>query len=216
MTPTTTEPCIKPHRDGAEALFLHEEGLNRKGNEREPPNSAKTDALSPLQSSCISQPQTMLEAMDSTAAPEVSANQERRLVDFTGMTDAVYPLIWSFLLDSTSCKACLLDFQSIRSFMLVNKTSKGAFDDCRGWRFCARALKEEAEAEKKLAHHFVERNWVLGDDFFYVPSFLDELEQAIKTNARILLIQETLLPKASLLAVAAKKCPWNTIIRLDC
>jgi hypothetical protein len=98
------------------------------------------------------------EAMNSTAPEALPSNQNERRVNFTDIPDAAYQPIWSFLLDSTSGAASSLDFKDIRSFMLANKTSKGAFDDCRGGgRLCEQALKREVEAERLIMSRFIDR-----------------------------------------------------------
>jgi hypothetical protein len=101
---------------------------------------------------------TERDSMDSAAQVAVSSNNTLRLVDCMSMPDSVYPLIWSFLLDSDSETGSSFDFKSIMSFMLVNKTSKDAFDNCRGWWLCAQALKQEAEAKELLTNRFVFRS----------------------------------------------------------
>jgi hypothetical protein len=130
------------------------------------------------------------------------------LVDCMGMPDAVYPLIWSFLLDSTSGTASSLDFKSISTLMLVNKTSKGTFDDCRGWWLCAQALKREATAKRLLIIRF--QDWTIYASklklckklkVYKTPSYRENFRRARETNSRILSIQSTLLPEASRLAV---------------
>jgi hypothetical protein len=197
MTPTPTDPCTKRRRDDTAVPFLLENGLQGKGNKRERPNSVENSARSLHPSPCIAQLQTMATlAVDSTAPEAAPSNHKEHIVDFVGVSDAVYPLIWSFLLDSTSGRACLLDFKSISSFMLVNKTSKGAFDDCRGWRLCAQALKHTVEGKRLLINCFMHRAARMGE----APSC--ETEWARETHSSIVLIQKTLLPQANRLAVS--------------
>jgi ribosomal protein L29 len=81
-----------------------------------------------------------LEAMNAAAPEAVQSKQNGDI------PDAAYQPIWSFFLDCTSVTASSLDFKDIRSFMLANKTSKGAFEDCRGWWGCEQALKREVAA----------------------------------------------------------------------
>jgi hypothetical protein len=210
MTPTTTAPRTKRCRDDADVPSLTEESSCGERNKRARPNSVENGTLS-LQHRlppCIAQPQTMAtlavvehEAMNSTAPEAVSSNQNERLDDFTGIPDAAYQPMWSFLLDSTSCTAPSLDFKSIRSFMLANKASKGAFDDCKGWWFCAQALKRETEAKRLLMNRFVERAYYMRGAFFFIPSFREEVDQARETNSRIQSIQRTFLPQANRLTV---------------
>jgi hypothetical protein len=142
------------------------------------------------------------EAMDSTAREAFLINKKIRVIDCMGMPDAVYPLMWSFLLDSTSTSgtASALDFKSILSFMLVNKTSKGTFDDCRGWWLCAQALKREAEAKRLLVNGFQDRAMYVSTYYKQSP-YREEIEQARENNSRIVSIQSVLLPEASHLAV---------------
>jgi hypothetical protein len=156
---------------------------------------------------------TEREVMNSTARKAASANNRPRLVDGMGMPDSVYPLIWSFLFDSDSETGFSLDpsldFKSVMSFMLVSKTSKGAFDDCRGWWLCAKALKREAEFKYWWMFGFKMRLCQYMDlwkaNLLKLSSNLkgirDTIKQAREVNARILLIQSTLLPEASRLAV---------------
>jgi hypothetical protein len=80
-------------------------------------------------------------------AKRVKESHER----FNSMPVAVYPLIWDFLLDTSNRT---VDFQSTVSFMLVSMTSKESFDACRGWGFCAQALKREHEAKRLQIHQF--------------------------------------------------------------
>jgi hypothetical protein len=207
MTPTTTDSRTKRRRDDADVPSLVEEGLQGEGNKRTRSNSTEILARSLHQSPCTAELQTMAplvvterEAMDSTAR-EASSNSKIRLVDCMGMPDAVCPLIWSFLLDSTSGTASSLDFKSILPFMVVNKTSKGAFDDCRGWWLCAQALKREAEAKRLLVDNFQDRSEYVDKYYAETPSYLEDIERAHEMNSRILSIQSTLLPEASRLAV---------------
>jgi hypothetical protein len=139
----------------------------------------------------------------------VSSNNRLRLVDSMGMPDSVYSLIWSFILDSGSEKGSSLDFKSIMSFMLVSKTSKGAFDDCRGWWLCAKALKREAELKRWWMIRFMMRVFQYMDlwkaNLVKLSSnrkgIRDKIKQAREVDARLLLIQSTLLPEASRLAI---------------
>lgn len=69
----------------------------------------------------------------------------------TMMPDAVYSLIWSFLLEPASQASrhggryvCSLDMKSISSFMLVNQRAKEEFDTFNGWRLVARAFHRES------------------------------------------------------------------------
>ena len=94
------------------------------------------------------------------------------------------------------------------SFMRVNKTSKGAFDACRGWWLCAQALKQEAEAKELLTNRFVLRSTailysmrLLRMNLWKIPCYCDEIGRARELDSRILLIQGTLLPEASRLAI---------------
>jgi hypothetical protein len=208
MTTTTTDSRTKRRRDDAHVPSLLEEGLQGEGNKRNRPNSTEILASSLHQSPCIAELQTMAtlgvmerEAMDSTAREAASSHNKIGLVDCMGMPDAVYPLIWSFLLDSTSGTASCLDFKSILPFMLVNKTSKGAFDDCRGWWLCAQALKREAEAKRLLVDNFADRAMYVDIYYDETPSYREEIEWARQMNYRILSIQSALLPEASRLAV---------------
>jgi hypothetical protein len=105
--------------------------------------------------------------------------------------------------------------------MLASKTSKGAFDDCRGWCFCAQALKREAEAKRLQISRFMDRVFSMSCAFFSTlqmdlvmeggfsmrsaflsfPTFRDEINQARVTNSRILSIQDAFLPQANRFAV---------------
>jgi hypothetical protein len=210
MTPTTTDSCTKRRRDDANVSSLLQEGLQGEGNKRTRLNSTEILARSLHQSPGIAELQTMAtlvvterEAMDSTAREAASSNNEIRLVDCMGMPHPVYPLIWSFLLDSTTCSdtASSLDFKSIWQFMLVNKSSKGAFDDCRGWWLCAQALKREAEAKQLLIDHFGDRAAYVEKFCDETPTYVEEIQRARQTNSRIISIQSALLPEASRLAV---------------
>jgi hypothetical protein len=142
----------------------------------------------------------------------VSSNNRLRLVDSMGMPDSVYSLIWSFLLDSGSETGSSLDFKSVMSFMLVSKTSKGAFDNCRGWWLCAQALKREADAKYRWMTRFMVRAFVVHQrmdlwkvNLFKISSNLkgirNKIKQAREVDARILLIQGTLLPEVNRLAI---------------
>ena len=146
--------------------------------------------------------------MDSSAQEAVSSNNMLRLIDCMSMPDSVYPLIWSFLLDSDSETGSSLDFKSIMLFMLVNKTSKDTFDDCRGWWLCTQALKQEAEAKELLTNHVVFRSTailysmrLLWMNLWKIPCYCDEVGRAREMDSHILLIQGTLLPEVSWLAI---------------
>jgi hypothetical protein len=72
-----------------------------------------------------------------------------------GILDKIFPLVWSFLLDRSPAKrgeARVFDFKSIGALMVVNRSSKGAFDECLGWHWCCRALQRESNIRQKLAH----------------------------------------------------------------
>ena len=72
-----------------------------------------------------------------------------------GILDKVLPLVWSFLLDRSPEKrgeTRVFDFKSIGALMLVNRSSKGAFDECLGWYWCSMVLKREAYIRTKLAN----------------------------------------------------------------
>jgi hypothetical protein len=79
-------------------------------------------------------------------------------VRIDGISMAVYPIVWSFLLHSggTSEERCI-DYKNIASFMLVSRASKEAFDRCRGWWHCAQALKREGDSKLMLIRAFEER-----------------------------------------------------------
>lgn len=132
---------------------------------------------------------------------------------------AVYSIVWSFLLDSSSTRfdpldECFLDFKSIASFMHVNMTSKKAFDACRGWYFCAQALRREAETKLLLIRPYEARGsqlvqcmpdmntpeyhlWRQG-----LCSWIEEMERMQVVESRIILIQSSLLREASHLIVS--------------
>jgi hypothetical protein len=177
-TPTTTDSRTNRRLDDPLVPSLLEDDLQREGNKRK--------RLSSIQ---------IREA--------ASSNNKIRLVDCMGIPDAVYPLIWSFLLDSAMCShtASSLDFQSILQFMVVNKSSKGAFDDCRGWWLSAEALKREAEAKLLLIVHFGNRACYVEKFCEESPTYAEEIERARQMNSRMILIQSALLPEASRLAV---------------
>lgn len=209
MTPTATAPRTKRRRGDADVPFLIAESLCGERNKRVRPNSVENRTLSLRRlRPRNAKPQTMAtlavvehEARNSTAPEAVPSKQKERLVDFTDIPDAAYEPIWSFLLDSTSCTAASLDFKDIRSFMLANKTSKGAFDDCRGWWFCAQALRREAESKRFIINRFVKRAYSMRKAFFFIPSFRAEVDQARETNTRILSIRKTFLPHVNSLAI---------------
>ena len=132
---------------------------------------------------------------------------------------AVYSIVWSFLLDSSSPRFdpadhCFLDFKSIASFMHVNITSKKAFDACRGWNFCAQALRREVEVKLLLIRPYEARGSQLVQRMpgMSTPEYrlwrqelnfwIDEMERMQKVESRIILIQLSLLRKASRLAVS--------------
>lgn len=85
--------------------------------------------------------------------------------------------------------------------MLVNKTSKRAFDDYWGWRVCAQALKQEAEDKRLLVDRFQDRVRDVHSFYRNIPSYHKEIKRARKRNSRILSIQSDLLPEANHLAV---------------
>jgi hypothetical protein len=181
MSPTTTDFRANRCLDDAHVPSLLEEDLKREGNKRRRLNSNEIREAA-------------------------SSNNKIHLIDFMsigmGMPDAVYPLIWSFLLNSASGTASSVDFKSILSFMLVNKTSKVAFDDCRGWWLCAQALKREAEAKRLLDEGFRDRAMYLVKLHLYrTRSYREEIKRAREVNSRILSIQSALLPEASRLAI---------------
>ncbi len=70
------------------------------------------------------------------------------------MCDAVFPLVWSFLLEPSridpSSTTGSIDFKSIRSFMLVSKSAKEAFDASNGWALCLRAIKQEITVKEEF------------------------------------------------------------------
>jgi hypothetical protein len=104
--------------------------------------------------------------------------------------------------------------------MLASKTSKGAFDDCRGWCFCAQALEREAEAKRLQMNRFMDRAFSMSNAFFSVlqmnlvveggfsmrtsflslPTLRKDIDQARETNSRLLSI-DAFLPQANRLAV---------------
>jgi hypothetical protein len=207
MTPSTTDSHTKRPLNDAHVPSLLAEGLTREGSKRARQNSAENENLSLCQSPCIAQQQQRGGvALASTASDAASLHQEDPLINTTNIPDAVYSLIWSFLLDSTSDRALMWDFRlgfkSIRSFMLVNKISKEAFDDCRGWWLCAQALKREAAAKQSFIHHYKERVIRRGRDLFYLRHFRTLVSLARSCDSRILLISTVLLSKASRLAVS--------------
>jgi hypothetical protein len=201
MTPTATDSRINQCLDNAKVPSRLKETMNRKRNKLTRLNSTEILARSVDQSPGMADLQTMEhEAMDSTAHEASLFNNKNRVIDCMGMPDAVYPLMWSFLLDSASGTASSVDFKSIVSFMLVNKTSKGTFDDCRGWWLCAQALKREAEAKRLLVYGFRDRAMYVSTYYKQSP-YREEIEQARENNSRIVSIQSVLLPEASHLAV---------------
>jgi hypothetical protein len=201
MTPTATDSRINQCLDNAKVPSRLKETMNRKRNKLTRLNSTEILARSVDQSPGMADLQTMEhEAMDSTAHEASLFNNKNRVIDCMGMPDAVYPLMWSFLLDSASGTASSVDFKSIVSFMLVNKTSKGTFDDCRGWWLCAQALKREAEAKRLLVNGFQDRAMYVSTYYKQSP-YREEIEQARENNSRIVSIQSVLLPEASHLAV---------------
>jgi hypothetical protein len=106
------------------------------------------------------------EAMNSTAPEALPSKQNGDI------PDAAYQPIWSFLLDSNSGTSSSLDFKDIRLFMLANKNSKGAFNDCGGWWWCDQALRREIAAKESM--------------MFIRPGY--SLDQAIKMNSCIISI----------------------------
>jgi hypothetical protein len=211
MTPTATDSRINRYLDNAKVPSLLKEAMNRKRNKQTRLISTEILARSVHQSPCpcIADLQTMdtlvvaeHEAMDSTAREAFLINKKICVIDCMGMPDAVYPLMWSFLLDSTSTSgtASALDFKSILSFILVNKTSKGTFDDCRGWWLCAQALKREAEAKQSLVYRFEDQAMNIWT-FYKESPYREEIKQAREMDSRILSIQSVLLPQANHLAV---------------
>jgi hypothetical protein len=135
--------------------------------------------------------------MDLDAHKSALSSNTIGLVDSSFMPDSVYPLVWSFLLDTTCSRAYLLEFKSIRSFMLVNKTSKGAFDDCRGWWFCAKALKREDVAKRWLMYDYIKSMQIRRTGINLTDGVIilfPETDWARETNSRIVLIRKMLLP----------------------
>jgi hypothetical protein len=217
MTPSTTDSHTKRGRDDAHVPSVFAEGLMREGTKRVRPNTAENETLSLFQSPGITQQQEVASlavvgrvALRFATSDAASLIQEDPLINSVGIRDAVYPLIWSFLLDSTCDRARLLgfngvramDFKSIRSFMLVNKTSKEAFDDCRGWWMCAQALRREAAAKRSFIRRYKKRALGRGRDLFYETNFRNVVSLARSCDSRILFINTVLLSKASRLAVS--------------
>jgi hypothetical protein len=103
-------------------------------------------------------------AVDTSQLQQVAKRQRRNEDETRTMPGEIYPIIWSFLLDSNATAkptdGGFIDFQSISSFMLVCRASKEAFHICRGWFYCAQALKREADAKLLVLLPFTER-WSL-------------------------------------------------------
>ena len=148
-----------------------------------------------------------------------------------GVPMPIYSTVWSFLLDSSSprfvspdhcfidfksiASCSFLDFKSIASFMHVNMTSKKAFDACRGWFFCAEALRRELEAKLLLIRPYKARGFQLVQQLHDVntpaefglwrqdlDSWIDEMDRMLVVESRIILIQSSLLRKANHLVVS--------------
>ena len=219
MTPTTTDFRAKRGCGDANVPSVLEKTMRDKGGKRKWPHFLEILAHSRSlhQSTCIAEPQRMTSffdkghvTMDSTAQEGFDIIWDNMFSlddrvgipdDRVGIPDAVYPLMWSFLLESTSGMAPFLDFKSIKSLMLVNKTSKSAFDDYWGWRVCAQALKQEAEDKRLLVDRFQDRVRDVHSFYRNNPSYRKEIKRARKRNSRILSIQSDLLPEANRLAV---------------
>lgn len=133
---------------------------------------------------------------------------------------ALYSIVWSFLLDSSSPRFdspdhCFLDFKSIASFVQVNTTSKKAFDACRGWYFCAQALRRELEAKRLLLRPYKTHGSQLVQRMPHantpeyrlwrqeLNSWIDEMDRMQMVERRITLIQLLLFRKASRLVVSS-------------
>lgn len=130
------------------------------------------------------------------------------------MPQSVFPLLWSFLLESPSSDnidpesftACL-DFKSIASFMLVSRGTKQAFDECNGWALCLQALKMDIHAKEELvqsyerqAEQLVTYGRLSNEELEQIESLLQDQDRMRAVAQRCVLLQNELLPKANLLA----------------
>lgn len=126
----------------------------------------------------------------------------------TMMPHAVIPLVWDFLLESSSTINTdsdfkYVDFKSIRSFMLVSRETKDAFDACNGRQICAQALKRDSDFKIQFLNNFIlrveqafsERRGINHTMMNLLRSLSEEAERASMTaiNARVTLVQNNLL-----------------------
>lgn len=147
--------------------------------------------------------------------PEQQAAKQQKLhqEESRSMPEKVYPILWSFLLDSSNTSetdGCLLDFKSIASLMLVSRASKEAFDACRGWLICAQVLEQEADNKRQILRsgiellrcsmHLKHPTRLLVSWYRELTSWLDKKEKMLEINARIIRIHSEFSPQARRLA----------------